>query len=585
MTGVGSLKLSRGQSEVLGYLLVFVMVLVGATIVLALGLSSIGDSENQLTLDRAEKTLTQLDAKAGTVELGGGSQRISLPVDAGEQYRLDESAGWINVSARNHTSGETFTITNTTMGAIVYENGGREIAYQGGGVWRSQADEGLMVSPPELHYRDATVTLPALRISGDGQLGGAVLVEHVSTTQKFPDGNRSNPLEHHVVTVTVQSEYYLGWAQYLSQRTDGTVDIDNERNRVSSSLVSPIGDVEITAAVQGHSRNGDLVFQSDPSHPCSGESQPPYFDRYDSRLPGGYCDQYDPSTVSRAGSLTFGGDITSQAAAGQIQANLVTGGTADLFQNQDLHGNVTYVETCQNCEAAQSGAEGSHPQAVPDGGYWTKQVSTVETAGAIDLTVDQTVREFRNNVDERTITGGDTLEAGNYYTRSIDLDGESVVFDTTEGDINIAVEETVHLVAGATVDVVGGGSVSMYVRGSGGADDLRIQNSELYVPDNRATGMAVLGGRDFDATIEDGEYTGVIYAPAGEGGDGNVEIFRGGNVYGGIVTGDMLIGSPGGGTVHHDAALAGHEIVSPDVDIVRVTYLHVSENHVRFTDI
>jgi hypothetical protein len=47
---------------------------------------AISDTESQISEDRAEKTLTQFDSKAGLVALGqADSQRVTLPIENDEQ--------------------------------------------------------------------------------------------------------------------------------------------------------------------------------------------------------------------------------------------------------------------------------------------------------------------------------------------------------------------------------------------------------------------------------------------------------------------------------------------------------------------
>ncbi|MEF8902250.1 MAG: hypothetical protein V5A25_13675, partial [Halovenus sp.] len=168
----------RGQSETLGFVLLFGIVLVGALVIVGLGVSAIGDVEQDLSTDRAEKTLTQFNAQAGIVALGrADAQRMSLPSGDKGQYQVNEDKGWMKVTAINTTGGEE-TIMNTTLGSVSYENGETQIAYQGGGVWRASDAGGTMVSPPEFHYRDGTLTLPAVNITGSGQVDGELTVTH-----------------------------------------------------------------------------------------------------------------------------------------------------------------------------------------------------------------------------------------------------------------------------------------------------------------------------------------------------------------------------------------------------------------------
>jgi hypothetical protein len=572
----------RAQSETLGFVLLFAVLILGVTLIVAFGSGGIEDTESQLMEDRAENTLSQFDSKAALVALGqSDSHRVSFPLGASEQLTLHEQKGWINVTAINQSSGERLEIMNTTLGALVYDNGDTRLAYQGGGVWRAGAGNGLMVSPPEFHYRDGTLTLPAITVTGDSLPGGGATVSRTQTDRMFPNSNVTNPLDQHRITVTVGGEFYRGWGQYFEQRTDGTVTYHDSTDSVEMELISPVGTVRIDSAVSGEANAGKLLFQANPSHPCDGSSKAPYFDRYDSDNPGTYCDQYDADEIRSGGEFIFGSDVESQANAGEIQGEIISGGAVDLHHNQPLHGNVTHIDGCTDCEAAQNEAESDSPSAAPAGGYRVERTDEVQTASSVDYIIQTLLREFRDTLDTTTVSNGDELDAGQYYLEELDLSsGERLVLNTTDGDITLGINESVHL-DDARVDVEGEGEANIYVGGNSAADELQLTDSEVFVPENNATRLAMLGGEDFTGMLTNSNLTGVVYAPAGADGDGAVEMVKGSVVYGGIVTGDMTIGNPGGGTVHHDAALADERIVPPDLGILRVTFLHVTRNEIR----
>jgi hypothetical protein len=572
---------TRAQSETLGFVLIFAVLIIGVTVIIMSG-GGLDETQNQLSADRAENTLSKFDSKAALVALGrSDTQEVSLPISSSEQLVLQEDRGWMNVTALNQSSGSRVDVMNTTLGAIVYRGGETTLAYQGGGVWRDGTNEsGLMVSPPEFHYRGSTLTLPAITVSGDSVLGGRAVISQNGTERMFPTGAATNPLDEHRVTVTVRSEFYRGWGRYFETRTDGTVVYDHANNTAKLVLISPIGTVRVDSAVSGYAPTGTLRFQANPSHPCPDESKPPYFDRYDSDESGSYCDQYTGSVVRQGGDFVFGGDVETQANAGQVQGNIISGGAVELHQNQLMHGNVSYVDNCKKCEDAQEEAESTDPGAVPTGGYRTEKISGTETVSDITYLIETLLDEFRGNLNTTTVSGGDELTAGSYYLDEIDLgSGETLVLNTTGGDITLGVNDTVDL-DGARIEVQGPHDANLYVGGTDGSADLRMSSSEVFVPENNATRLAVLGGEDFTTTMQDSDLTGVIYAPAGTSGDGSATLTKGSAVYGGIVTGDMTIGNPGGGTVHHDAALFDEQIVPPDLGILRVTYLHVTRNEI-----
>ena len=79
--GLVARRTFRGQSELVGLILVFGMVIAGATTVVVFGASAISDSQETLSVQRAEKSLTQLDSKAALVALGSPRTGVMVAMD------------------------------------------------------------------------------------------------------------------------------------------------------------------------------------------------------------------------------------------------------------------------------------------------------------------------------------------------------------------------------------------------------------------------------------------------------------------------------------------------------------------------
>ncbi len=245
---------TRGQSSPLGVILLLGIVLTGAVGIVAFGGDAVREGQSRSTTGQATQGMTQLDARAAQVALGDSeSQAVRLGGDGGS-YRVAPEVGRVRLVHENWNGtncggcdayagfdnttddGNTTILYNETLGAVVYEDGDTEVAYQGGGVWRSSADDGVtMVSSPEFHYRDATLTFPLVRVDGSGGAGGRATarVSRVETarevypnaTETYPDGETGldNPVQLGNVSVEVTSDYCEGWRSYLEERTEGTV--------------------------------------------------------------------------------------------------------------------------------------------------------------------------------------------------------------------------------------------------------------------------------------------------------------------------------------------------------------------------
>ncbi|MFB6178318.1 MAG: hypothetical protein ABEI77_01180 [Halorientalis sp.] len=256
----------RGQSSPLGYLLVIAIVLAGTITIVALGTSALQSTRGQSELQRAEHSMTLFDSRAAMVALGASTtQTVSFGQDSGS-FQTDPNAGWIAIEHHNYTEdGDNVeVIYNRSLGRMVYTNDDTEIAYQGGGVWRKDGTgDAVMVSPPEFHYRRATLTLPIIRVRSNGRTAGTsrVTVSQDTTARAvFPNttsysGNGTgapydydstngppaqyeNPIKNGTVFAWVHSRYYRGWASYFKQRTTGNVTVYDKNETVRLELLS-----------------------------------------------------------------------------------------------------------------------------------------------------------------------------------------------------------------------------------------------------------------------------------------------------------------------------------------------------------
>lgn len=255
---------TRGQSSPLAYILVLSIVLVGTVAILTLGTSALQGTQGQSELQRAEHAMTLFDSRAAMVALGtSSSQRISFGQDSGS-FETRPDTGWLSIRHVNYTdppSGEVEEIYNESLGSFVYTNGDTTIAYQGGGVWRDDgAGQPRMISPPEFHFRDSTLTLPVITVNGQAAGSGGVeaVVESrgqprnifPNSTSATPSSNETggpyngtddpyqNPIENGTVFVWVRSQYYSAWADYFEERTTGNVTVWDTNNTVRLNLES-----------------------------------------------------------------------------------------------------------------------------------------------------------------------------------------------------------------------------------------------------------------------------------------------------------------------------------------------------------
>ncbi|MFW5920034.1 MAG: DUF7289 family protein, partial [Halanaeroarchaeum sp.] len=145
-------------------------------------------------------------------------------------------------------AGDGEVIYNETLGTVQLSRGDTRLAYQAGGVWRSDGEGSVMVSPPSFTYRDQTLTFPVVRVKGSdsakGSIRAVVRDSEYRTVPVFPNESVTyedglpyqNTLQYGYVTVTVEGEYYEGWASYWREYATGRVSVDHANQRAQLDL-------------------------------------------------------------------------------------------------------------------------------------------------------------------------------------------------------------------------------------------------------------------------------------------------------------------------------------------------------------
>jgi hypothetical protein len=598
-------KDERSQANVLGLTLVFGLVIVGSVVVVAFGASAISDSQETLSVQRAEKAMTQFDSRAALVALGNTDiQRIDFGSDAAAEFDVDKDAGYMRITRENLSSGDTTQLVQEDLGAIVYETDTESLAYQGGGVWRVSGDSSVMVSPPEFHFRNGTLTLPIIQLVGNPSLGSRISVAHNETLRKYPvsaDKDRFNPLTNHKVTVTLKSDYYQAWGTYFETRTDGEVSYDHANNIANLTLVSPIQQRKITAATASLSASGTFEINGGAGSQCSADSDN-YSNSYNSSKSGDYCDQAASGNLGDNGDIVYGEnvDISDGSGTADLHGNIISGGAVRVTQSSGnqpyVIGHINYTTDCyQSVGDCQNRSSGS-----------VNQISGIKKASEIDFFVENTIEEIKGDNDNggapidasnRLEFGGSNdveLTSGTYYLDRIDFDGGSgdeIILNTSGGSISIAVEGDVNIPDNAEMEIEGDGYAEMYVGNNSGhktnsrwAFKMGKESGVLNDGDD-AEQFRLYGKSSMDVSIGDGsggggnqaKYVGVVYAPPGNNGNGTVLLDKG-EVFGGVIVGTTKIENSG--SIHYDEALKNKQVISRGAKVVRVTYLHISVNRI-----
>ena len=558
----------RGQSNVVGFVLVIGIVLVGSTVVLTLGSATLSDSQQSIEMERAEKILTEFDSRSAIVALGDAeSETMELPRTSGNGYSVVEGSGWIRVNKKNMTTGDVETLTNVTMGAVTYRNDRKEVAYQGGGVWRKSAgNSSLMVSPPEFHYRDSTLTLPIVALNTTGASLSRIAVEQNGTASPvYPSTteDRANPLQDSRIEVTVKSEYYQAWAVFFEERTDGKAELDHENGTATIELIVPKNRQAVSGGIVSGAAGSELVIGNNMEA-----------DSFNSTV-----GNYDSSNEANSTLLTSGHLKMENNAL--IEGDVIAGKDAVLNNNAELHGNLSYGGDLD--EASNAVITG-----------WSAQNASVEepteVSGLINekLDIHDEASENDNNTDSSDIQSLENegcsstcdLGAGVYYLSTLDLgEDQTLELDTSGGNIDLVIDGDIDLNNKAVINVTGGNRVNIYSNG----DFTLSQNGDVEVKGDRAPNLWIYQKPGSSANIENNaNFAGVVYGPGSEADDGSdITISQNAHVYGAVV--GHITDASENFELHYDEALLQTDPIVDDSPYPSVTYLHVSINKVNVT--
>ena len=341
----------RGQSTTLSVVLLIGIILTTATGIAVIGGDLIEDISGSAEQERASQEMTQFASESAAVALGGSDQRqMQFDASAGT-VRVRENASWVCVEKGNATDREfilpepdgpnvdndaTCGEEKTYMGSVVYDTGEKTVAYEGGGVWSSNERGGSrMISPPEFHYREDTLTLPVVNVSGDVDRGGSTvnLAATAGPTEDVDHGSNPLPETSGRVYVTIGSQYYEAWGDFMADRTDGrVVEFDHDNETVTVELVVP-SPTEINQAVYA-SDGGDNavnVYGGISDSYDSSESPPKY---------------ESPAHKNKSGPIVSNGGITTNAVVhGNIysirqggQINIAPSSNSEPDVVGDIHG-------------------------------------------------------------------------------------------------------------------------------------------------------------------------------------------------------------------------------------------------------
>jgi len=577
----------RGQSAVVGVILLLAITVVSVGLIVSLGSVAIDDVREQVRDERAQSVSDEFAETVLRVVRGEADART---FDTGGTRLETGDGGTIEIYAQGGNR-----LIHESLGTATVGAGDERVVYQGGAVLDVAADGTAAVrSAPSIRFDTdpsvgnlaLSVTLVYLTGSVAGE--GTVRVEERESRELFPAGGaQRNPIPSDRFRIVVTSEYYEAWGAHFERTYDpAMVSYDHAANTVTveegvESLTAPVfagtpnGDLTLTGGVSVDSYNSNET--ADPNESSSGR----VVSAGDVTVQGGgtLTDglRAGGDVVVRGGSTLSGdvdidGNLTvtggGAVGTGSVEGDVAVAGDVSFDWGASFEGNLTYNGSLTDRGGALDGQNVTKgPVSVDVGG-------TPAATGYIEDRMDAIRSASEGTTAIQNCDGTCELDAGDYYLDDLSIDdSEELILNTTDGDVNIAVAGDTDLRGSGGVTVEGDGRVNVYTTG-----DFEMRGGTSVTNDGRDAPQFWLYLQP-DATADlngGGEFVGAIYG-AGEGGDG-ATIEPSVPVYGALVGDVRFVG--GGTEIHYDAALADVRSVPQPPD----SHLHVYEVGLNVTE-
>ncbi|WP_423744783.1 hypothetical protein V5735_01690 (plasmid) [Haladaptatus sp. SPP-AMP-3] len=236
-------KNRRGQSPLIGVVLMIGLVTVSVVGVLLIGSSAVHQIRGTVGVQNAEHAMREADARLSQVAFGTNDEHI---LDFGGQDGNVEvtNDGAMTISLVNGSN--PACSRRIEFGAIEYHGAdGEVVAYQAGGVWKRTRNGSVMISPPDMQYRNGTFSFQLVNVTGSasGPVERLRATKNVTASRADSEAFRETfnaprctPPDN--ATLTVESDYYRAWADFFRTHVDGgTVAVDDANETASLTVI------------------------------------------------------------------------------------------------------------------------------------------------------------------------------------------------------------------------------------------------------------------------------------------------------------------------------------------------------------
>jgi hypothetical protein len=217
----------RSLSDVLGYVLVFSLVVTSVLLVTVGGLATVEDARDSEQAQNAERSFQVVaDNFASIYERNAPSRSTEIS--------LGESEIFYNSNSSLTVRGDDQELASRDLRPVQMDvTGEQSVAYEAGAVFRDNGQSIAMVRPPPFLLSESRVHLPVIQTSASSieSAGGAtVLLRGISTGRLVATSGNETELGFDELTIEISSPRFRAWERYFSdeQNLDCTTDPDVE---------------------------------------------------------------------------------------------------------------------------------------------------------------------------------------------------------------------------------------------------------------------------------------------------------------------------------------------------------------------
>lgn len=213
----------RGQSELVGFVLIFGIVVLTVALVSATGFVGLNNAQDYQRTTNAEGAFTALAGSLDEVVRGDAPSRTTAIGISDASLSLDENSSSVAVAV---DGAQVDLEAGNETGSIVYDSGSdTTITYRSGALLRRDGERSVMFREPDFVITDEEVILPLTDLSSErtSEVAGTADVEVYARHDGTAVVADTEPVADNV-TITLGTPHVDAWTRYFEQfEGDGPV--------------------------------------------------------------------------------------------------------------------------------------------------------------------------------------------------------------------------------------------------------------------------------------------------------------------------------------------------------------------------